>query len=256
MQKEEKDLQVEAYNENNPPIEEATNEEVFEQQIQAREESEAAADNIDSVPEPLEEQEEDIDPDYLKNDPQVVGYNTAEEQDILYDFILSNFDPTTESVLDLGCGRGDFLRYVEEAYQHKLKYHGIDMNKQLIDVAKELSPDNKFTNTNWFSLDGNYAADWVLNIQSTTILYEPEGDDFDQTQALRNTVNKMMELADTGIVISLLSTVAIGAYDESFLTFDPIETLDWALNEYGAQGGNVKLDHSISDAVFILTIYK
>ena len=123
-------------------------------------------------------------------------------------------------------------------------------------VTKELSPTNTFTSTNWFSLDGNYAADWVLNINSTTILYEPEGEDFDQIQALRNTVNKMMELADVGIVISLLSTVAIDAYDESFLTFDPIETLDWALNEFGAQGGNVKLDHSISDAVFILTIYK
>jgi len=256
MNKEETDLQVEAYNENYPPTEEPTNEEVFEQQIQSREESEDAADNIDAVPEPLEDQEEDINPDYIKTDPQVVGYHSLEEQEILYDFILSNFDPTTESVLDLGCGRGDFLRYVEEAYQSTLKYHGVDMNKQLIDVAKELSPDNTFTATNWFSLDGNYAADWVVNINSTTILYEPEGEDFDQTQALRNTVTKMMELADVGIVISLLSTVAADAYDESFLTFDPIETLDWALNEYGAQGGNVKIDHSISDAVFILTIYK
>ena len=256
MNKEEKDLQVEAYNENNPPKEETTNEEVFDQQIQDSEELETTADNIDPVPDPVEEQEEDLDPNYLKTDPQVVGYHSEDEQHILYDFILSNFDPTTESVLDLGCGRGDFLRYVEETYQTDLKYHGIDMNKQLIDVAKELSPTNTFTSTNWFSLDGNYAADWVLNINSTTILYEPEGEDFDQTQALRNTVNKMMELADVGIVISLLSTVAIDAYDESFLTFDPIETLDWALNEYGAQGGNVKLDHSISDAVFILTIYK
>jgi len=209
-----------------------------------------------TVDETPQEEEEDFDPAYLRTEPQVVGYQSTEQQEVLYDFILSNFDPTRESVLDFGCGRGDFLRYTEEAYQHVLKYQGVDMNKQLIDVAKELSPDNNFTSTNWFSLDGNYAADWVLNINSTTILYEPEGPDFDQVQALRNTVNKMMELADIGIVISLLSTVAQDAYDESFLTYDPIETLDWALNEFGAQGGNVKLDHSISDAVFILTIYK
>jgi len=209
-----------------------------------------------TVDETPQEEEEDFDPAYLRTEPQVVGYQSTEQQEVLYDFVLSNFDPTRESVLDLGCGRGDFLRYTEEAYQHVLEYHGVDMNKQLIDVAKELSPDNKFTSTNWFSLDGNYAADWVLNINSTTILYEPEGPDFDQVQALRNTVNKMMELADIGIVISLLSTVAQDAYDESFLTYDPIETLDWALNEFGANGGNVKLDHSISDAVFILTIYK
>ena len=246
--------------------EEVTNEEVFDQQIQTREEAEAAADNIDAVEvatdpadapaEVPQEEEEELNPDYIKTAPQVVGYQSVEQQEVLYDFVLSNFDPTTESVLDLGCGRGDLSRYTEDVYQSAMKYHGIDMNKQLIDVAKEMSPDKTFTNTNWFNLDGNYAADWVLNINSTTILYEPEGNDFDEVQALRNTINKMMELADTGIVISLLSTLAADAYDESFLVYDPIETLDWALNEFGANGGNVKIDHSISDAVFLLTIYK
>ena len=132
---------------------------------------------------------------------------------------------------------------------------GINHNGD-IDIAKQLSPDKTFTNTNWFSLDGNYAADWVLNIHSSTILYEPEGKDFDQVQALRNIISKMLELADVGIVITLLSANSADAYDESFLVYDPVETLDWALNEYGSNGGNVKLDHSISDAVFLLTIYK
>jgi len=249
MNKKETDLQVEAYNENNPSP--------HDLDVQSREEVEAAAENIDSVPDPEEvKEEENLDPNYLQTSPEVVGYNSIEEQEILYDFILSNFNPTTESVLDLGCGRGDFARYTENTYQTDFKYHGIDMNKQLIDVAKQLSPDTTFTNTNWFSLDGNYASDWVLNINSTTIQYEPEGKEFDSVKALRNTVIKMMELADTGIVISLLSTLAAGAYDESYLVYDPIETLDWALNEYGQHGGNVKIDHSMSDAVFILTIYK
>jgi hypothetical protein len=66
----------------------------------------------------------------------------------------------------------------------------------------------------------------------------------------------MLELADVGIVISLLSTLAPDAYDGDYLVYDPIETLDWALNEYGAIGGNVKLDHSMTDAIFTLTIYK
>lgn len=203
-----------------------------------------------------DEDTENLDPDYLLTSSQVVGYNSTKEQEVLYDFILTNFNPTTESILDLGCGRGDFLRYAERMYQLDFKYHGIDMNKQLIDVANQLSPDKTFTNTNWFSLDGNYAADWVLNINSTTIQYEPEGKDFDSVQALRNTINKMLELADTGIVISLLSTLAPDSFDEAFLVYDPVETLDWALNEFGNIGGNIKLDHSMSDAIFILTIYK
>jgi SAM-dependent methyltransferase len=215
-----------------------------------------AEDNLASLID--KESDEELDPLYLQNDPRVVGYNNVDDQKIMYDFILSNFDSTSESILDLGCGRGDLLRHAEQIYGVDLNYRGVDLNKQLIDIAKEMSPEkkDKFTNTNWFQLDGNYASDWVLNINSSTILYEPEGPNFDQVQALRNTIIKMMELADTGIVISLLSTLAQDAYDDSYLIYDPIETLDWALNEYGGTGGNVKLDHTVSDALFILTIYK
>ena len=109
---------------------------------------------------------------------------------------------------------------------------------------------------NLFKLDGNYASDWVINIGALSIMYEPAGADFTQMDALKNTVNKMLELADTGIVITLLSANAQDVFDEQYLAYDPVEVLDWALNEYGQLGGNVRLDHSIADSLFTLTIYK
>jgi len=198
----------------------------------------------------------ELDSTYLKSDPQVVGYRSLEEQEVVYDFISSNFDCTQESILDIGCGRGDFLRHVQNLYQTDIKYHGVDMNKILISTAKELSPDGEFTGTNLFKLDGNYAADWVINIGGLSIMYEPAGPDFDIMEGLKNTVTKMMELADTGIVVSLLSMNTSEDYDDSYMVYDPVEVLDWALNEYGQLGGNVRLDHSIADSIFTLTIYK
>ena len=251
---------------------EPTNEEVLEQQVQAQKESEAAADNIDAVPEPevapepqegfvdnfpiTEEALGEYDDTYLKTEPQVVGYRSIQEQEIMYDFIASNFDASQESILDIGCGRGDFLRHIETIYQSDIDYHGVDMNKVLIGTGQELSPNAKFTATNLFKLDGNYAKDWVINIGGLSVMYEPAGKDFNNMEALKNTINKMMELADAGIVISLLSMVSTEDYDENFLVYDPIEVLDWALNEYGQLGGNVRLDHSMSDSLFTLTIYK
>ena len=87
-------------------------------------------------------------------------------------------------------------------------------------------------------------------------MYEPVTDDFNQMEGLANTVSKMMELADTGIVITLLSSNVPDVFDEQYLVFDPVEVLDWALNEYGQLGGNVRLDHSMADSIFTLTIYK
>lgn len=242
---------------------------INEANIQTREESAASADdNIDNADtEPIrdgyvdkmpisEEALGDLDDNYLKADPQVVGYRNLEEQAVVYDFVASNFDATQESVLDIGCGRGDFLRHVQELYQADIKYHGIDMNKVLVGIAKELSPSSTFTATNLFKLDGNYAADWVINIGGLSVIYEPTGKDFDIMDALKNTITKMMELADTGIVISLLSLNTSEAYDEGYIAYDPVEVLDWSLNEFGQLGGNVRLDHSIADSMFTLTIYK
>ena len=242
---------------------------IQEENIQTREVQSTEAqseDNVSDDPLPIrdgyvdnmpitEEALGDLDDNYLKADPQVVGYRSLAEQEIVYDFVSSNFDATQESILDIGCGRGDFLRHIQNLYQSDVKYHGIDMNKVLVGIAKELSPSSEFTATNLFKLDGNYAADWVINIGGLSVVYEPSKD-FDIMEALKNTVTKMMELADTGIVISLLSLNTSEAYDEGYLAYDPIEVLDWALNEFGQLGGNVRLDHSIADSMFTLTIYK
>jgi SAM-dependent methyltransferase len=252
---------------------EVSNEQLLEEQVQVREEAETAAENIDAVPEPKSETNEepeqegyidnmpiteealnDLEDDYLKVDPRVVGYRNLEEQSIVYDFVASNFDASSESVLDIGCGRGDFLRHLQGIYQDDVVYHGVDLNKVLIGTAKELNPEGTFTATNLFKLDGNYASDWVVNIGGLSIAYEPG--EYDQMDALKNTVSKMMELADTAIVISLLSMNTSEDYDESYMVYDPVEVLDWALNEYGQLGGNVRLDHSIADSIFTLTIYK
>ena len=198
----------------------------------------------------------DLDDKYLREDPMVVGYKSLEEMEIVYDFVASNFDATQESILDVGCGRGDFLTHIQTLYQSDVKYHGVDMNKVLIGLAKEMNPNATFTATNLFKLDGNYASDWVINIGGLSIMYEPAGADFTQMDALKNTVAKMLELADTGIVITLLSANAQEVFDEQYLAYDPVEVLDWALNEYGQLGGNVRIDHSIADSLFTLTIYK
>ena len=121
--------------------------------MKAREESEIAAENIDSVPEPdnstvtvvdgatqtsvSEEEAEkiknpaDYDTDYLEYSSEAVGYPNREEQWNTYRTVVG-FIPEGESILDFGCARGDFERFYQTEYQQKLDYVGVDMNKQLI----------------------------------------------------------------------------------------------------------------------------
>lgn len=95
-------------------------------------------------------------PDYLINDPQVMGYPDAEMQDSIYEFVATHIRNQQEylvmqdeidsydycSLLDLGCGRGDFLPFVNSYLENsdwcKLGgYLGIDNNEIYIDIANQ-----------------------------------------------------------------------------------------------------------------------
>ena len=48
------------------------------------------------------------------------------------------------SVLDLGCGFGDFSKYLREVGLN-IEYEGCDINSRLIELARERYPDQKFS---------------------------------------------------------------------------------------------------------------
>lgn len=48
-----------------------------------------------------------------------------------------------KTILDFGCGKGDFYRFLSER-GFSCKYTGIDINENLIDLAKKKYPDVEF----------------------------------------------------------------------------------------------------------------
>ena len=115
--------------------------EELEEQSIAREEAALAAKDIDDVPEPIDTEEavadvmvdeaemmeptdeelEELsdpnanDPDYLEYSAEAVGYENRQIQWDTYRAIL-NYIGEEESILDFGCGRGDFERFLDTEY--------------------------------------------------------------------------------------------------------------------------------------------
>ena len=291
----EKDLQVEAYNENFPPIDDGdtkvvpggpeeeefdpeafakmeepkdpTNEEVFEEQVQAREETEAAADNIDAVPEPdtnvavvdgateIEPTKEELaelkepsnfDPEYLEYSAEAVGFENREQQWDTYR-IVANYIPEDGSVLDFGCARGDFERFFQTEFKTDLDYVGIDFNQQLIDAGKKIyNEEVELVCQDWFKLDDE-KADWCININSSNLRYDADTT-MNDLEYLQATIKKMYTHAEQGVIILLTS----GDTDDGLINWNPGDILNWAHKEFG----NVALDHSFSTGGFTLIIYK
>ena len=74
--------------------------------------------------------------------PASVGW-TAAGQRLRYECILSLLPLQGNSILDFGCGKGDFYGFIGQK-GIEAEYTGIDINKRLIEVAAGNYPEGKF----------------------------------------------------------------------------------------------------------------
>ena len=176
MKKSEKDLQVDALEENAKIEEELKS---LEEEIKSRN-TESAGEEIEPVTdeefdqletseteivdemveiEPTDEELDEIrdpsssDPDYLEYSAEAVGYENREQQWDTYR-IISGYVAEGDSVLDYGCARGDFEGFYETEYNETLDYIGVDMNRQLIDAGKKVYEDEvELRCMSWFDLE-------------------------------------------------------------------------------------------------------
>ena len=75
--------------------------------------------------------------DYLMNSPLPVGYSSIQEQQFIYQNLISGFNPSTDTLCDLGAGRGDLYKFIKDIYGIEFKYIGIDQNPVMVDLAKQ-----------------------------------------------------------------------------------------------------------------------
>lgn len=79
---------------------------------------------------------------HFKNSPESVGW-TRKGQLLRYEAVLKLINPDGKSVLDFGCGKGDFYGFLKEK-GIKCGYTGIDINPNLIELAKKNYPETDF----------------------------------------------------------------------------------------------------------------
>jgi SAM-dependent methyltransferase len=191
----------------------------------------------------------DTDENYLQNSAEAVGYANQETQWDAYRDIITYLDEG-DSVLDFGCGRGDFKSFHDETYTHDLDYIGIDINENLINAGKQIYKDSiDIRCIDWNSISDDLIQDWCINVGSLNLRYDADIKTND-TDYLKNTIHTMYKHANKGVV--LLLTSDLNNIDDGLINRNAGDILNWATKEFGS----VALDHSFSDELFILVIYK
>lgn len=185
---------------------------------------------------------------YVETSPQVTGFTSSEEQFKQYD-IITNIISANSSVIDFGCGRGDYYGWHASRYgKGKLNYIGVDANKILIETGISLYDNIVLINKDWTQLADNIKSDWCININSNNLRYDYTTKS--DSEYLFETIEMMYKHAKFGIILTLSSS--IDDNKSGFIKHNPGDILNWAQEKYGS----VALDHSSSSKEFYLIIYK
>ena len=222
------DLQVEAYNENFPPED-------------------------SSVTELPEMPNEALPEDYLEYAPEAVGYDNREQQFGIYSTI-SGYLGEDDSIMDFGCGRGDFYAWYTQVFNREPIYRGIDLSEPLINAGLTVYPNAQIICGDWFDTAQYDSADWCINIGSLNMRYDADTVTED-LEYFDKTILTMFDKADKGVIV-LLASDLINENIEGISVFNPGDTLNRVLKLVTPKQGYVALDHSYADGMFSLIIYK
>ena len=90
----------------------------------------------------------------FRSGPKIVGWGSKKSQETRFNSLINNIDISKKiTLLDVGCGKGDLLKFINNKKIKKISYTGLDVNKNFINIAKKKYKGNKFYYGDFLKLD-------------------------------------------------------------------------------------------------------
>lgn len=167
--------------------------------------------------------------DQLGADVKTLGWGSTEQQSYRFAQALRAENFSQKSILDIGCGFGDFLSVCIDNNLEISSYTGWDINPDLIRVAQEQHPMASFnvvdlSNLNYVSV----AAEVGLMLGVLNLNFK---DKYDNLVFSKIMIKKAFNSVSKSLVVDFLSSRKSPDYPaEDFVFYhDPAEMLSYAL---------------------------
>ena len=179
---------------------------------------------------------------FIDADAQFLSYKTLSKY-----LFLDNV-----SLLDVGCGQGDFLNFI---FKSKLndkitRYKGIDVSNKMIQHAQKKFSEKFFSQENFLS-EKQY--DFDISIAVGTFNIRCFDEDQDQINYLKNSIKKMYESSKKSCALTILSYHGYEEVkkDNRLFWYEPWEILQYCFS----LTDSVIIDHASIPAEFILILH-
>ena len=162
-----------------------------------------------------------------------------------YEILISDFELANKSILDFGCGFGDFFEYLKSKKICDVKYEGIDINENFIRQGKKKYKDAKLYHHDPFQ-DGLISKyDYIVSsgVHNTKIT--------DNLKFVEQTFDLFDKYSKYGFAMNFLSNTG-DFFEQELFYADPSSILNIAM-KYSKK---VILKHDYMPFEFTIVVFK
>jgi len=131
---------------------------------------------------------------------QALASGSTDHQKIRFDALLEVGNLNGKTVLDIGCGFGDFYGYLKEK-GITAKYIGVDICPPFIDVCKERFPEAAFEVCDIENSTPEGKFDYVISSQT----FNNKLQFSDNEKVIRNVIKKCYEICEEGVAVDMMT---------------------------------------------------
>jgi SAM-dependent methyltransferase len=177
-----------------------------------------------------------------------VDWNGEESQFLRFSVLSDVIREEEFSILDLGCGYGAFIKYLENNFPNKFDFIGFDISDEMIKAAKGLYPNYSFTANELNLKPVDYVvASGILNVKDNISNEDWKIYIFEQ-------IDKMDKLSLKGFSFNALTIYSDKEYMKDHLYYaDPTEIFDYCKRKFSR---NVALIHDYELYEFSIIVRK
>jgi SAM-dependent methyltransferase len=195
----------------------------------------------------------------LGYDVKTLGWGDTEQQNYrFHQTLFSDIDLNEKTILDIGCGFGDYIKVLNAQKINFKKYTGWDINPDLIEESKKIwQKDGKvnFAVNNFAENNSSIpVAEVAIMLGVLNLNFKDKFDNYEYSKLF---ISKAFEVVDKLLIVDFLSIYNAPDYPKEDFVFyhDPARMLEFALS----LSPNVELRHNyqpIPQKEFMLFIYK
>ena len=131
---------------------------------------------------------------YGEDNIKSLGWGSTIGQQKRFKVFLQEMNPYNKSFLDVGCGFGDFYRYIDRRCK---RYIGIDIEPEMIDIARRKNPNGAFLTTDIIDFPADKESfDYVV----ASGLLALKREDWDEN--LSKTIRRMFDICRIAVGVN------------------------------------------------------